>query len=245
MVKLKLQYFGHLMQRTDSREKPWSWARLKAGGEGADRGWDGWVASLILWTYVWVSSRSWWWTRKPGMLQSMQTWLSNWTELNWWFFTVIIYGWESWTIKKAEDQRISTFKLWCWRRLLRVPWIERRSNQFKPVDPKWNQPWTFFGKADTAAEASVLWPPDVKIDLLEKTMIWGKTEGKMRRRWQRMRLIGWHQRFNGHEFEQISRDSEGQGTSCASVHGVIRSQTWFSYWTTTTKQIFFLPSLPF
>ena len=127
MVKLKLQYFGHLMQRTDSREKPWSWARLKAGGEGADRGWDGWVASLILWTYVWVSSRSWWWTRKPGMLQSMQTWLSNWTELNWWFFTVIIYGWESWTIKNAECWRIEAFKVWRWRRLLRVPWIAKRS----------------------------------------------------------------------------------------------------------------------
>ena len=57
------------------------------GGEGDDRGWDGWMASLTRRTWVWASSRSWWWTRKPGMLQSMglqsQTWLSDWTELNW------------------------------------------------------------------------------------------------------------------------------------------------------------------
>ena len=52
-------------------KRPWCWARLKAGGEGDDRGWDGWIASWTQWTWVWASSRSWWWTRKPGMLQSM------------------------------------------------------------------------------------------------------------------------------------------------------------------------------
>ena len=71
MLKLKLQYFGHLMRRTDSFERPWSWERLKVGGEGDDRGWDGWMASLTQWTWVWVSSGSWWWTGKPGVLQSM------------------------------------------------------------------------------------------------------------------------------------------------------------------------------
>jgi len=86
-LKVKLQYFGHLMQRTDSLEKPWCWERLKAGGEQDDRGWDGWMASLTQWTWVWVSSRSWWWTGKPGVLQSMglQNWtrLNDWNELNW------------------------------------------------------------------------------------------------------------------------------------------------------------------
>ena len=76
---LKLQYFGHLMQRTDSLEKPWCWARLKAGEEGDDRGWDGWMASLTWWTEVWVSSGSWWWT---GKVAKSQTWLSDWKELN-------------------------------------------------------------------------------------------------------------------------------------------------------------------
>jgi len=88
MMKLKLQYFGHLMQRTDSliRKRPWSWARLKAGGEGDVRGQDGWMASLTQSTWVWASSGSWWWTGEPGVPQSMgsQRVGHNWaTELNW------------------------------------------------------------------------------------------------------------------------------------------------------------------
>ena len=69
-LKLKLQNFGPLMQRTDSFKRPWCWERLKAGGGGNDRGWHGWVASLTRLTWVWVSSGSWWWTGRPGMLQS-------------------------------------------------------------------------------------------------------------------------------------------------------------------------------
>ena len=65
---------------------PWCWERLKAAGEGDDRGWDGWMASLTQWTWVWRNSGSWWWTGKPGVLQSIgsqsQTQLSNWTVLN-------------------------------------------------------------------------------------------------------------------------------------------------------------------
>ena len=80
MLKLKLQY---LMQRAYSLEKPWCWERLKARGEGDDRGWAGWIASPTQWTWVWASSGRWWRTEKPGMLQSMQlqswTWLSDWT----------------------------------------------------------------------------------------------------------------------------------------------------------------------
>ena len=67
-------------------KKPWCWAKLKAGGKGDDRAWDGWMASLPRWTLVWVSSRSWWWTGKPIMLQSMgsQRVSHDWvTELNW------------------------------------------------------------------------------------------------------------------------------------------------------------------
>ena len=69
MLKLKLQYFGHLMWRTNSLERPWCWERLKAGGKGNNRGWDGWRASLTRWTWVWASSESWWWTGKPRVLQ--------------------------------------------------------------------------------------------------------------------------------------------------------------------------------
>ena len=67
-------------------KSPWCWGRLKAGGEGDDRGWDGWMASLTRWTWVWGSSRSWWWTEKPGVLQSVgsPTVRHEWaTELNW------------------------------------------------------------------------------------------------------------------------------------------------------------------
>ena len=71
MLKLKLQYFGQVMWRTDSFEKTWCWERLKVGGEGNCTGWVGWRASLTQWTGVWVNSRSWWWTKRPVVLQSM------------------------------------------------------------------------------------------------------------------------------------------------------------------------------
>ena len=71
MLNLKVQYFGHLMRRAESLERPWCWERLKAEGEEDNRGWDGWMASSTQWTPVWVSSGSWLWTGKPGVLQSM------------------------------------------------------------------------------------------------------------------------------------------------------------------------------
>ena len=86
MLKLKLQYFGHLKWRMTHLKRPWWWERLKVGGEGDNRGWDDWMASPTWWTWVWVSSGSWWWMGKPGMLQSMgsQRVKHNWaTELNW------------------------------------------------------------------------------------------------------------------------------------------------------------------
>ena len=66
-------------------KRPWCWERLKAGGEGDDRGWDSWMVSLTQWTWVWVNSRSWWWTGRPGVhgVAKSWTWLSDWTELNW------------------------------------------------------------------------------------------------------------------------------------------------------------------
>ena len=82
MLKLKLQYFGHLMWRADSLEKTLMLGKIEGRRRGDDRGWDGWIASLTRWTWVWVSSWSWRWTGKLGMLQSME--LHDWvTELNW------------------------------------------------------------------------------------------------------------------------------------------------------------------
>ena len=87
MLELKLQYFATWCKELTHLKRPWCWERLKAGGERDNRGWDGCMASLTQWTRVWVNSRSWWWTGRPGMLQFMgsqsQTQLSDWTELNW------------------------------------------------------------------------------------------------------------------------------------------------------------------
>ena len=74
-------------------------------------------------------------------------------------FPVVMYGCESWTVKKAERRRIDAFELWCWRRLFRVPWTARSSNQ---VHPKGDQSWVFIGRTDVEAETPILWPPDVK-----------------------------------------------------------------------------------
>ena len=69
MLKLKLQYFGHLMWELAHLKRPWCWERLRAGGDGDDRGWDDWMASPTQWTWVWVGSGSWWWTGRPGVLR--------------------------------------------------------------------------------------------------------------------------------------------------------------------------------
>ena len=74
-------------------------------------------------------------------------------------FPVVMYGCESWTVKKAERRRIDASELWCWRRLLRVPWT---SKEIQPVHSEGDQPWDFFGRNDAKAETPVLWPPDAK-----------------------------------------------------------------------------------
>ena len=87
MLKLKLQYFSHLMRRVDSLEKTLMLGGIEGRRRGDDRGWDGWMASPTRWTWVWVNSGSWWWTGRPGVLLFMESqrdtteWL-NWTELN-------------------------------------------------------------------------------------------------------------------------------------------------------------------
>ena len=91
-------------------------------------------------------------------------------------FPVVMYGCESWTIKKAERQRIDTFELWCWRRLLRVPWTARK---IQPVNPKGNQSWIFIGRIDDEAEHFGCLMP--RTDSLKKTLMLEKIEGRRRR----------------------------------------------------------------
>ena len=94
ILKLKLQCSGHLMRRVDSLERPWCWEGLGAGGKGDNRGWGGWMASLTRQRWVWVNSRRWWWTGRPGALQSWghkeldtTEWL-NWTK---WFWSHLLH----------------------------------------------------------------------------------------------------------------------------------------------------------
>ena len=118
-------------------------------------------------------------------------------------FPVVMYGCESWTRKKAECQRIDAFELWCWRRLLRVPWAVRRSNQaiLKEISPEYSLEglmlklkFQYFGHLMQ------------RTDSLEKTLMLGKIEGKRRRGRQRMKWL------DGHEFEQAPRVGDGQGS---------------------------------
>ena len=110
---------------------------------------------------------------------------------------MVIYGCENWTIKKAEHRRIDAFELWCWRRLLRVPWTARRSNQsiLKEISPEYlleglilKLKLLYFGHLMQRA------------DSLEKTLMLGKVEGG-RRRGRQKEMVGWHHRLVGHEFE--------------------------------------------
>ena len=115
-------------------------------------------------------------------------------------FPVVTYGCESWTIKKDKHQRIDAFELWCWRRLLRVPWTARRSNQsiLEEISPEYSLEGLmlrlklqYFGHLMR------------RTDSFEKTLMLGKIEGRRRRGWQRMKwldeMVGWHHQLNGHE----------------------------------------------
>ena len=95
-------------------------------------------------------------------------------------FPLVMYWCESWTIKKAECQRIDAFELWCWRRLLRVGAMDCKV--IKPVNPKRNQPWIFIGRTDTKAETLILWPPNVKSQLIGKGSDAGKDWGQEEKR---------------------------------------------------------------
>ena len=135
-------------------------------------------------------------------------------------FPVVMYGCESWTVRKAEHQRIDAFELWCWRRLLKSP---MDCKEIKPVNSKGNQPWIFTGRND--AETLILWPPDEKIQLIGKDPDAGKDGGQEKKGATEDEMIGWHHQLNGHEFEWTSGDGEGRRSWCAAIHWVAKSWT--------------------
>ena len=136
-------------------------------------------------------------------------------------FPVVMYACESWTVKKAERGRIDAFKLWCWRRLLGVPWTARRSNQsiLKEISPG-----IFFGRNDAKAETPVLWPPHAKSWLIGKDSDVGRCWGQEKKWTTEDEMAGWHHRLDGRQFEWTPRDGDGQGgLACCAIHGVAES----------------------
>ena len=133
-------------------------------------------------------------------------------------FPVVMYRCESWTIKKAESQRIDSFELWCW--IIDNPLDYMES---KPVNSIGNQPRIFIGRTNAEAETPILWPPDAKSQLTGKDPDLGKIEGKRRRGWQRMRWldsITTSMDMNSSQLWEIVKHREAL---CAEVHGVAKS----------------------
>ena len=123
-------------------------------------------------------------------------------------FPVVMYGCESWTIKKPQHRRIDAFELWCWRRLLRVPWT---TGEIQPGHPKGVQSWVFFGRTDVEAEIPILWPPDARNWLIRKDPDAGKDWRQEEKGMTEDEMVGWHHRLNGHGFRWIPGVGDGQG----------------------------------
>ena len=148
-------------------------------------------------------------------------------------FPVTMYGCESWTRKKAECRRIDAFELWCWRRLLRVPWTARRSNH-----PEGDQFWVFIGRTDVEAETPILWPPDAKSWLIGKDPNAGKDWGREEKGTTKDEMIGWHHRLSGHGFGWTLGVGDGQGgLVCCSSWGRKERLNWLTDWPSWRLQV--------
>ena len=146
-------------------------------------------------------------------------------------FPVVMYGCESWTVKKAEHQRSDAFELLCWRRFLRDPWTSRRSNQsiLKEINPEYSLEGLVLNLKLWYC-GHLVW----RAESLEKTLMVEKTEGKRRRQWQRVRWLDGITDLMDMNLGKLQEIVEDRGTWYAAVHEVTMSQTQPSDWTTTT-----------
>ena len=144
-----------------------------------------------------------------------------------------MYRCESWTIKKAEHRRINAFELWCWRKLLRVPWTARRPNKsiLKEINPEYSLEGLLL-KLKLQRFCHLM----QRAGWLAKTLMLGKSEGKIRRGQQRMRWLDSIIDSVGINMSKLQEIVKDRRASYAGVHGVTKSRIWLSSWTTTMPQ---------
>ena len=151
-------------------------------------------------------------------------------------FPVVMYGCESWTIKKAECQSIDTFELWRWRKLLKSP---LDCKEIQPVHSKGDQSWVFIGGTDVEAETPILWPSDVENWLIWKDPDAGKDWGQTEKGMTEDEMVGWHHRLSGHGFGLTPGVGDGQGglACCGSWGRKESDMTEWLNWTDKYRNI--------